>query len=272
MDELGHDERLRRLQRLAYGAVASDAERAAAVAEIEALRREREQAHEASTSDGDREGPRAPADAAAIPDPVSELASSSAGAGEAPAPNRYRWAITIGATALVVGVAVGWQAGLRMHELSVDHHVSVGTPDVRLVTDTLMSVPIEAAPATAVFDRDRVPGDAPVGFDHEHLADDSFRLLSTRSDGVRIYAARTADAANVCVVITLPTLETPSEGVVPGGAGSACTDDGLFPGQGITQALSGQGRGTISVSWRLDGSVSVSPADSVVPPGPDALG
>ena len=40
LDEPAHDERMRRLQRIAYGAVASDRERAAALAELEALRRE----------------------------------------------------------------------------------------------------------------------------------------------------------------------------------------------------------------------------------------
>ena len=40
MDDVARDERMRRLQRVAYGAVASDAERDAARAELEALRRE----------------------------------------------------------------------------------------------------------------------------------------------------------------------------------------------------------------------------------------
>ena len=40
MDEPAHAERMRRLQRIAYGAVTSDRERAAALAELEALRRE----------------------------------------------------------------------------------------------------------------------------------------------------------------------------------------------------------------------------------------
>src|SRR5918995_942585 len=42
MQQLSHDERMRHLQQLAYGAVASDAERAAAAAELETLRRERD--------------------------------------------------------------------------------------------------------------------------------------------------------------------------------------------------------------------------------------
>ena len=40
LDDPAHDERLRRLQRIAYGAVASSSERAAALAELDALRRE----------------------------------------------------------------------------------------------------------------------------------------------------------------------------------------------------------------------------------------
>ena len=40
MDEVARDDRMRRLQQIAYGAVASDAEREAARSELEALRRE----------------------------------------------------------------------------------------------------------------------------------------------------------------------------------------------------------------------------------------
>ena len=58
MDEPVHDERMRRLQRIAYGAVASDAERAAATAELEALRRER--AASEAVADGRTDAARAP--------------------------------------------------------------------------------------------------------------------------------------------------------------------------------------------------------------------
>jgi len=270
MDELGHDERLRRLQRLAYGAVASDAERAAAVAEIEALRREREREQPVLDEDSDSAlnatdaaATRRPGLAPALEAPMATLPST---------PNRYRWTVAVGTAALVTGIVVGWQIGLRMHELNGEHPGYVGTPDVRLAAGTPVPVPIDAAPASEVFDRAPAAGDRPTGLDQDHLLDDSYRLLSTRSDGVRIYAARTSDAENVCVVLTLPTVETPSGGVVPGGAGSACTHDGFFPGEGLTFGLSGQGRETISVSWRLDGSVSVSPADSLAPVVPNAAG
>jgi hypothetical protein len=70
MQQLSHDERMRHLQQLAYGAVASDAERAAAAAELEALRRLREvpEASADVTPPGPRDGdpsmagPAAPAE------------------------------------------------------------------------------------------------------------------------------------------------------------------------------------------------------------------
>lgn len=264
MDELAHDERMRRLQRIAYGAVASDAERAAAVAELDGLRREREGA-EREGAEGDL-GERAAA-AAALP---AARAQPTPGAPAAhahdvdrpPASTRFTWAIAAGVAALIVGMAVGWQVGLRHHELDGHHLLAVDSPDLDLAVGQVMPVSIEAAPAAEVFDRAPDPADVPVGLDREDLLSDSYRLLSTRSDGVRIYAARTLDSANVCVVIALPLVETPSEGVVAGGSASSCTHDGRFPGEGLTIGFSGQGRGAIRAAWSVDGSVSVSPADS----------
>ncbi len=256
MDELAHDERMRRLQRIAYGAVASDAERAAAVAKLDGMRRERE---------GDA-GARA-ATAAAPPAERAEPAPPTAGrnaeiADRPPAATRFTWAIAAGVTALVVGMAVGWQVGLRHHELDGHHLLAVDSPDLNLAVGRMLPAPIEAAPAAKVFDRAPDATDVPVGLDREDLLTDSYRLLSTRSDGVRIYAARTLDSANVCVVIALPSVATPSEGVVAGGSASSCTHDGRFPGEGLTIGFSGQGRGAIRATWSIDGSVSVSPADS----------
>lgn len=268
MNEPAHDERMRRLQQIAYGAVASDAERAAAVAELEALR-------EAEAARADDHGDVEPA--AAVTE-LGEPAPRSSSTAADPAPSippatRFKWAIAAGVAALVVGIAVGWQIGLRHHELDGHHLVAVDSPDdLRLAVDQAMPVPVEAASAARIFERAADPSDAPVALDRDDLLAESYRLLSTRSDGVRIYAARTLDSANICVVIVLPPIQTPSEGVVAGGSGSACTSDGRFPGEGLTIGFSGQGRGAIRATWSVDGSVSVSPADSAPPAQPTAAG
>jgi hypothetical protein len=273
MDEVAHDERMRRLQRIAYGAVASDAERAAALAELDALRRERERnaaEHEAAEPEaGERVASvAAPDGERGEPSPPSPGPAYSAAAGRSPAAIRFTWAIAVGVAALAIGIAVGWQIGQRHSEPVGDHRLIGDSRDLDLSVNQLMPIPIEAAPAVQVFDREAHPTDTPVGLDRNDLLADSYRLLSTRSDGVRIYAARTLDSANVCVVITLPSVETPSEGVVAGGSGSACTSDGRFPGEGLTIGFSGQGRGAIRATWSVDGSINVSPAD----PGPAAAG
>ena len=116
MDVPAHDERMRRLQRIAYGAVASGTERAAALAELEALRR----VHAASDAEGE------PADAppltplhpgstsvAAAPS-IASVAGAGAGASRDDAVKPLKWAIAVGTAALLVGVAVGWQVAARM--------------------------------------------------------------------------------------------------------------------------------------------------------------
>lgn len=272
MDDIPHEERMRRLQRIAYGAVASDAERAAALAELEALSRAPDT--EAVHTDDDERA----AGAGRLRGEQAEAAPPSREAEPAPAADgpaaaaRFKWAIAAAMAALVVGIAVGWQVGLRHHELDGHHLVAVDSADIELSVDQVMPVPIESAPAARVFARAADPTDAPLSLDRDDLLVESFRLLSTRSDGVRIYAARTLDSANVCVVIALPSVETPSEGVVSGGSGSACTSDGRFPGEGLTIGFSGQGRGAIRATWGVDGSVSVSPADSASPVAPNAAG
>ena len=110
MDQAADDERLRRLQRLAFGAVASDAERAAAIAELELIRLERA-ADDAGRGRTDAGGA---ATVPASPDATAAGSSRRPGirASGAAATRRLRWALALGAAALIIGVAVAaWRAG-----------------------------------------------------------------------------------------------------------------------------------------------------------------
>src|SRR5690242_20438595 len=102
---------MRRLQRTAYGAVASEAERTAALAELEAVRRELARAAEPAER-ADAAGP-----ATIGPGPVAHVTTGAVAVAQAasvtPAARSLKWAIAVGAATLVVGVAVGWQAGAR---------------------------------------------------------------------------------------------------------------------------------------------------------------
>jgi len=256
MQELAHDERMRRLQQLVYGAVASDAERAAAAAELEALRRE-------------RQAPAAPADARAL---TSTEAGASA-AGPAPfAPSgpaqlvdaaasarRFRWAIAAGTAALFLGVGVGWQLGSRTATpTTVSAEASVGILD-----GARLSVPVADTAVLAVFDRPATPADAPHGgTSDDRIAPEAFRLLLTRSDGVTVHAARVDGGKNVCVTV----------GLADGGTASSCSSDGRFPGAGLWVEVYVGGGSLLRGTLHADGTASITPSGYAVEVEPIANG
>jgi hypothetical protein len=251
MQRLSHDERTRQLQQLAYGAVASDAERAAAAAELEALGRE-------------REAPDAPAGVppggtmetgASMPLPASHAADT----GGATSARRFRWAIAAGTAALFLGVAVGWQLGSRTDMLAAPAAAeqSIGLADGRL------GVPVADTSVLSLFDRPPVPSDAPnVGTPDDRFAPDAYRLLLTRPDGVALHAVRVDGGKNVCVTLAMPQA----------GTSSSCTSEGRFPDSGLWVEFYIQGMGLVRGILHADGSASISAPDSAVPVDPVAAG
>lgn len=228
------DQRMARLQRLAYGADTPDAERAAAAAELAALR-----AHDAVHAAG-----AAPARAVgSIEDeqavqpvavPAAASAGSSAGAPAGSPQPGVRRALVSSAAALVAGIAIGWGVGSAVEP---SEGADVG-------------VPVAGTAAWEVFDRPATDGDfvrhpgplVDIGTD-----DASRRLLLTRSDGVRLIAARTTDGENACLLLALPV----------GHPATACTEDGRFPRDGLRAEISVQGVGVYLAGWAPDGHAEI---------------
>jgi len=221
LDEPAHDERMRRLQRIAYGAVASGTERAAALAELEALRR----VHAASDAEGE------PADAppltplhpgstsvAAAPS-IASVAGAGAGASRDDAVKPLKWAIAVGTAALLVGVAVGWQVAARMTTSEPSAAAVATVPAAGGLT-----VSVDQTSLPRLFDAAPDPADLPQSATPDpRIAPADYRLLVTRSDGVALHVARVDGGADVCAVLAIPG----------GFTMGSCTQDGRFPEGGL---------------------------------------
>jgi hypothetical protein len=247
MDRATHDERMRRLQQLAYGATSSDADRAAAIAELEAIRLEQA---------GGR--PRA-ADAPTAPAPPRPrgVESSVRPEGDASDPGPamlLRWAIAAGAAAaLLIGVAVGWQAGARVD-------ADGPTPAVVSTTSELDAsrIPIGDTAVPRLYEVEPSPADMPQdAYPRDSIAPTEYRLLRSRPDGVSLYVARLHGGTAVCAVVTQPGEFT----------ASSCTHDGMFPRAGLWVEVFVEGDiGLVRGAIRPDGGVELSPSGYV--PGP----
>lgn len=232
------EQRIARLQRLAYGAATSDQERAAAEAELAALRRE--------PRDPAGHGDPAAADAGARTiDPDAGAARPDAPAAGTHAPDGrtvVRVAAVAAVAALLIGAVSGWVLGS-----AADPSVGAGG-----------EAPVEWTQAWQVFDRRQDDGDLvrhPPPDPDVELDDSSRRLLVTRSDGVRLVAARTADGADACLILVLPV----------GRPGITCTELGRFPAEGLRAEVSARAIGEYVALWYADGRVTVNAA--AVPSG-----
>jgi hypothetical protein len=223
MPEHDHpDERIARLQRVAYGADVSDAEREAAALELAALRSSEPRA----TAPDPDPPPAGPAPDA--PDTAtSDLRPASA----------RRTLVTASAIALLTGLAAGWTLGVV---------VSRG--------DDADAVPASETVAWRVFEApvpngDRVRYPAPAV--EVDLDRDSRRLLAARSDGVRVVAVRSEDGRDACLVLVVPS----------GPSAAECTADGRFPADGLEVRTEQPDTGSFSATWDATGRVSLGPAE-----------
>ncbi|MCD5345187.1 hypothetical protein PX701_08465 [Agromyces sp. H3Y2-19a] len=230
MDGSEHDERRRRLQRIAYGADASPEERAAAEAELLELADVAAQAGEAVAA-------AAGADADVSPGGVDPDAPSDA-IDAAPSPrstrSTARWAVVAGAAALVAGLVGGASLGPLTSAMIPEEPVSpgiidAGDPRSGSAPDAerpMMIGAAEAATATEAYSiirrdpqpSDELPADIVSGSELDAM---SSRLLVTRSDGAAAYAV--TKGADLCLVMVMPN----------GGAGTTCTSDGMLPATGL---------------------------------------
>jgi hypothetical protein len=232
-DELS--QRMARLQRLAYGADASAEERAAAEAELAALRAPD------STPAVDPEPMQASGatDDHSVRESASAGKPSSAAAPARPAQRGLLRALAWSAAALVAGIAIGWGVGSGVEP---SEGADVG-------------VPVAETRAWEVFDRPATDGDfvrhpgplVDIGTD-----DSTRRLLLTRSDGVQLIAVRTTDGEDACLILALPV----------GRPATACTEDGRFPRDGLRAEISVQGVGVYLAGWNPDGRAEINTASA----------
>ena len=124
-------------------------------------------------------------------------------------------------------------------------------------------VPVPDTSVLAVFDRAPTPADVPNGgTPDDRIAPDAYRLLLTRYDGVAVHAARVDGGKNVCVTVVMHEA----------GTASSCTNEGMFPGDGLWVELYVQGAGLLRGVLHVDGSATITPPDYVVPAPPIATG
>ncbi|MFF2370448.1 hypothetical protein [Agromyces sp. NPDC058110] len=239
------DDDLARLQRLAFGSGASDAERADAARELDALIAARADASaaeaEAEGADG-TPGARAAAEGDAMPVATPELADDVPDGAE-PAATRRTWLarpLVVGAAALVVGLLAGWQLGtgsLATADASGSTPTPTPTPTFegpRTMAEYLATQPLASdAPVGELFERPATDADVPplpVDYDLGR-GPLEFRALANRTgggaadaSGERFYfAAR--DEVDVCLLIMTVSESSTAE--------MGCTDDGLFPVDGL---------------------------------------
>jgi hypothetical protein len=233
-DHDGLDERIARLQRLAYGAGVPDRERESAAAELAALHASREPpTPRRAGADGHAPagtGPDQRPRAAALQD------EADVGASDPGAPATRRRLVTASAIALLAGLAAG---------------LMLGTVVTR--TDRTDAIPASETVAWRVFDAPVPNGDRvrypapPVEVD---LDRDSRRLLAARSDGVRVVAVRSEDGRDACLVLVVPS----------GPSAASCTVDGRFPADGLVVRTEQPDTGAFSATWDATGRVSLGPA------------
>lgn len=225
------DERIARLQRLAYGADTPDPDRARAVDELAEL---------AATGRGDdlhaAPGERF-ARAAASEAPDADATTSE------PSPDPHgpgpgvevvlrarppRGSVLLGLAGLVVGAAIGAAVGTAVGR-SVPPESGPESADVAPtgpafgsgepgtpLGGTLLPVLFERLPPVA----DTAPLDQALG----GIDPASVHLLATRADGPAAYLARTSEGTDVCLVLLVAS-EGPAQGT--------CTAGGLMPAGGL---------------------------------------
>jgi hypothetical protein len=243
MDQAAPDERMRRLQQLAYGALVSDADRAAAIAELEAIRRE-PAAVEARHARTDAAGaPTAPA--VTRTHGIGPSSRPEREASDTPAAKPLKWAIAAGTAALLIGVAVGWQVGARL-AASEPSPAAVSTARE---LDTSM-IPIGDTAVLRLYEAYPTPADVPQeAYPRDSIAPTEYRLLLTRPDGVSLRIALLHGGSDVCAVVTLPGEFTASN----------CTRNGMFPKGGLRAEAALHSEGLIRGTIHFDGTAELTP-------------
>ncbi|RZS63542.1 hypothetical protein EV187_3448 [Agromyces ramosus] len=234
--------RIRALQRLAYGADVTDAERASAIDELGELARAADRDDVRGTADDDRASSRAgSADATDATDATTGSSSAERTLnGDRTGRGRLvRWTIAAGALGLLLGAVLGWGAG----RLPGDGAAST-TP----VASAEPGPPLEETEILEVFDRLPPAAESTqVAAVDDAIDPASVRLLATRVDGPAAYLTRTADGEDVCLVLLMPD----------GTPRTECTVDGRLPPDGLSILYGAEGYGLSAARLSPTGTVSL---------------
>lgn len=253
--------RIAELQRLAFGAGASDAERRAALEELEeldALRSDRA----VESSPGAPDSPEPDGGRPSASDGGGPFEPSAPEGGATPAPavepagRPVRVLVGIGAAALVAGIGMGWALGaIPASGIAPDPgEPASGAPadrDVELHTETVTgtpaAVPATEAPAMAVFDREQAESDrTPMALGDPMFDPLTQRRLATLGDGA-VFSAALDEAGGICLAFDRPD----------GGGASMCTGETSFPPEGLHFDSTFESRINYDLRWYASGEIRV---------------
>lgn len=252
--------RVAELQRIAFGADASESERHTAAAELErmqraeadaAAERETQAALVAAGTPGQApDGPGADASDAS----VASTAFAPLAASDRPDARGIRWAIGAGVVALALGLGVGWQFGDRSVPPPSEAAATVG-PGVPVAV-----LPVPTAPATVPLGETSMAGSLERAQVDSDLLDPEFvqmhgldgesarRLLSV-PDGLVVYSA--VRDGDLCLIASW------TAGAEDGAP--ACTTAQIVNDEGLRTTVMNEETVT-AVHWRRDGTVELTPA------------
>ncbi|MDQ2662048.1 MAG: hypothetical protein M3Y52_09260 [Actinomycetota bacterium] len=252
------ESRIRVLQRIAYGADATDAERERAVAELEALR-----AGPAGGARPDSGGVSGsdltgfdPPDAAGTTSPAAPAMGESVAQWPRRAAVILQSALVAASIGAVVGGAIGWGIGQRVLGESTSTSSSTSTAasgDSRSsgaggTAPVVDGMPIESTDLLPLMGRLPTADEAArVARLDPPMDPESVGLLASRTDGPTAFLARTVDGGDLCLVVLMPS----------GPSRSACTVVGRFPVGGLRIEYYADGYGLVAAHLDDSGAVEL---------------
>ena len=249
------DGRIRALQRIAYGAGASPAERARALTELVQLQERAAAAAQPGPGDvsgGRSRGSTAPdappasfTAAPAMPEPAEHRPGRSAG--------MLRGALVVGSIGVVVGGVIGWGIGqgAPVETSSSRTSTSTGASGASAAEGTVRGadgMPLESTDLLPLMGRLPTADEAArVARLDPPMDPESVGLLASRADGPTAFLARTADGGDLCLVVLMPS----------GPSRSACTMVGRFPIGGLRVEYYADGYGLVAAHLDDSGAVEL---------------
>lgn len=244
------DGRIRALQRIAYGADTTDAERERAVAELEAIHaRAAAGARPGSGGVGGVDSTRFETpDAAAAPVPMAPAVSGPAEHRPRRVAGMLRWALVAASIGVVVGVAIGWGIGQRTPVETASTSTSTGASGAEGTAPVVEGMPLESTDLLPLMGRLPTADEAArVARLDPPMDPESVGLLATRADGPTAFLARTVDGGDLCLVVLMPS----------GPSRSACTVVGRFPIGGLRIEYYADGYGLVAAHLDDSGAVEL---------------